>query len=107
MQKLADGQDTDAGSSPPRPPLRCAAVPQADAVPDVAAAGWPLAVAPAAGPGGAGDDPLHPAAAPASSTDTQPSASRSRPVVTQDRLAGDVPVNAALCAPAILLPALP
>src|SRR5580704_15042243 len=88
MQKLADGQDTDVGSSPPWLRSRCVAAPHAGAAPDCAPdcaldcalAGWPPAGELAPGPGGAGD-PLHPVAAPISRMDTQAKASRSRPVM--------------------------
>jgi len=80
MQKLADGHDTDAGSSPPWLRERCAAAPQAGPAPDREVAGWPPAGELAPGPGGA-DDPLHPVAAPVSRMDTQANASRSRPVM--------------------------
>jgi len=63
MQKLADGHDTDAGSSPAWLWLRCAAAPHAGPAPDREVAGWPPAGEVAPGPGGA-DDPLHPVAAP-------------------------------------------
>jgi len=85
MQKLADGQDTDVGSSPPWLWSSCVAAPQAGAVPDCALpdcalAGWPPAGELAPGPRGAGD-PLHPVAAPISRMDTQANASRSRPMM--------------------------
>ena len=84
MQKFADGQDTDVGSSPPWLRSRCVAAPHAGTEPDCALdcvlAGWPPAGELAPGPGGAGD-PLHPVAAPISRMDTQANASRSRPVM--------------------------
>ena len=84
MQKLADGQDTDVGSSPPWLRSRCVAAPHAgaplDCALDCALAGWPPAGELAPGPDGA-DDPLHPVAAPISRMDTQAKASRSRPVL--------------------------
>jgi len=61
MQKLADGHDTEVGSSPPWPWSRCVAAPQAGPAPDREAAGRPGELAP--GSGGA-DDPPHPVAAP-------------------------------------------
>jgi hypothetical protein len=93
MQKLADGQDTDVGSSPPWLWSRCVAAPQAGAALDCAVAGRPPAGGVAPCPGGA-DDPLHPVAAPISRMDTQANASRSRPVMLS-RLVGDVPVKPA------------
>ena len=57
MQKLADGHDTDVVSSPPMLRSRCVAAPHAGEL----APGWC----------GAGDDPLHPVAAPISKMDTQ------------------------------------
>ena len=78
MQKLADGHDTDAGSSPAWLWERCAAAPQAGVAPDREVAGWPPAGEVAPGLGGA-DDPLHPVAAPMSRTDTKANASHSRP----------------------------
>ena len=85
MQKLADGHDTDVGSSIPRPWSRFVAAPRAGAALDCAAladtvAGCPPAVEPPVDPG-AGADPLHPVAAPISRMDTQANASRSRPVM--------------------------
>jgi hypothetical protein len=80
MQKLADGHDTDAGSSAPWLWSRCVAAPQAGAALDREVAGWPPAGELAPGSGGA-DDPLHPVAAPISAMDTQANASRSRPVM--------------------------
>jgi hypothetical protein len=80
MQKLADGHDTDVGSSPPWLWSRCVAAPHAGAALDCEVAGWPPAGELAPGPGGA-DDPLHPVAAPISRMDTQANASRSRPVM--------------------------
>src|SRR5580693_7858307 len=81
MQKLADGQDTDVGSSPPWLWSRCVAAPHAGAALDCALAGWPPAVELAPGPADGADDPLHPVAAPISRMDTQANASRSRPVM--------------------------
>ena len=66
MQKLADGHDTDAGSSPPWLWSRCAAVPQAGPALDCATLDCAVL-----------DCPVHPVAAPTSSMDTQPNASRS------------------------------
>src|ERR1700729_3440971 len=88
MQNLADGQDTDVGSSPPWLRSRCVAAPHAGAALDCALAGWPPARELAPGPGGAGD-PLHPVAAPISRMDTQANASRSRPVITASVYSGD------------------
>ena len=79
MQKLADGQDTEVGSSLAWLWSRCVAAPQPDAAPGGEVAGWPPAGELAPGPGGA-DDPLHPAAAPMSRMATQAMAGRSRPV---------------------------
>ena len=76
MQKLADGQDTDVGSSPPWLLPRCVAAPQAGAAP-CGVAGWPPAGERAPDSGGADDDPLHPVAAPVSRMTTQANA---RPV---------------------------
>ena len=101
MQNLADGQDTDAGSSPPCL-SRCAAAPHADAALEPAVADWPPAGELAPGSDGAGDDPPHPVAAPVSRMNTQPNASRSRPVMC-GRLVGDVPVNAARRASALFI----
>jgi hypothetical protein len=84
MQKLADGHDTDVGSSPPRLESRWVAGPQAGAVPGWPVAGWPPAGEPAPGLDAA-DDPSHPVAAPASTMDTQANASRSRLVVSTVR----------------------
>jgi len=64
MQKLADGHDTDVGSSPPWLWSRCVAAFQAGTALDRAVAGWPLAGESALGSAGPGDDPLHPVAAP-------------------------------------------
>ena len=80
MQKLADGHDTEVGSSPPRLWSRCVAVPHAGAALDCEVAGWPPAGELARGSGRA-DDPLHPVAAPTSRMDTQANASRGRPVL--------------------------
>ena len=80
MQKLADGHDTEVTSSPPRLWSRCVAASQADAALDCEVAGWVPAGELAPGSGGADDDPPHPVAAPMSRMDTQPDASRSRPV---------------------------
>ena len=80
MQKLAEAHDTDVGISLPRLLSRRAAAPQAGAAPDREVTGWPPAGEPAPGSGGAGDDPLHPVAAPISRTDTHANASHSRPV---------------------------
>jgi hypothetical protein len=89
MQKLADGHDTDVGSSPPRLESRCVAGPHAGAPPDWAVAGWAVAGWPPAGelaPGlGDADDPSHPVAAPTSKMDTHANASRSRLVVSTVR----------------------
>ena len=74
MQKLADGQDTDVGSSPPWLRSRCVAAPQAGAAPDRGVAGWPPVGERAPGSGGADDDPLHPVAAPISKMATQANA---------------------------------
>jgi hypothetical protein len=71
MQKLADGQDTDTGSSMALLRSRCVAAPQAGATPDCPVAGLPPAGELATGWCGAGDDPLHPVAAPVSSTYAQ------------------------------------
>ena len=68
MQKLADGHDTDAGSSPPWLWSRWLAAPQAGEL--------------APGGGGADDGASHPVAAPMSRMNTQANASRSRPVRT-------------------------
>jgi hypothetical protein len=80
MQKFADGQDTDVGSSPPWLWSRCVAARHAGPVLDCELAGWPPAGELARGLDGA-SDPLHPVAAPISRMDTQANASRSRPVV--------------------------
>src|SRR5271163_3249028 len=80
MQKLADGQDTDVGSSLAWLWSRCVGVPQPGAAPSWEAAGWLSAGELAAGPGGA-DEPVHPVAAPASRTATHAYTSRSRPVM--------------------------
>src|ERR1700732_1433597 len=85
MQKLADGQDTDVGSSLAWLWSRCVAAPQPGAAPACVVAGcavavWPPAGELAAGPGGA-DEPVHPVAAPVSRTATHAHASRSRPVM--------------------------
>ena len=58
MQNLADGHDTDVGSSPPWLWSRCVAAPQADTVLDCEVAGWPPAGETAPGLGGADDDLL-------------------------------------------------
>ena len=100
MQKLAEAHDTDVGISLARLLSRCAAAPQAGAAPDREVAGWPPAEEPDPCPAGAGDDRLHPVAAPASRTNTQANASHSRPVMP-GRLAGDVLVDAARCASVI------
>jgi hypothetical protein len=91
MQKLADGHDTEVTSSLPWLWSRCIAAPQAGAVLD----GEAPAGERAPDPGGADDDPLHPVAAPMSRMDTQPEASRRRPVWC-GRLVGEVPVKAVL-----------
>jgi hypothetical protein len=110
MQKLADGHDTEVGSSLAWLWSRCVAAPQPGAAPacvvaacvvaacvvaacvvagcavaacvvaGCAVAGWPPAGELAAGPGGA-DEPVHPVAAPVSRTATHAQASRSRPVM--------------------------
>ena len=77
MQKLADGHDTDVGSSLPWLWSRCVAAPHARAAPDCEVAGLPPAGELAPGSGGAEDDPLHPVAAPISRMDTQANANRS------------------------------
>ena len=77
MQKVADGHDTDTGSSLAWLWSRWAAASQADAALDRAVAGWPPAGERAPGSGGADADPLHPVAAPISRMTTQASA---RPV---------------------------
>ena len=92
MQKRADGQDTDVGSSLTWLVPRCVAGPQAGAAPDGAApdctvagcalAGRPPAVVLAPGPGDAGD-PLHPMAAAVSTMTRQANASRRRGVRTR------------------------
>jgi hypothetical protein len=80
MQKLADGHDTDVGSSPPWLWSRCVAAPQAGRALDREVAGWPPAEESAPDPDGADDDPLHPVAALISRMDAQANASPSRPV---------------------------
>jgi hypothetical protein len=80
MQKLADGHDTDVGSSLPWLWSRCVAAAHAGAALDCGAAGWPAGEL-APGSGGAGDDLLHPVAAPMSRTNTQADASPSRLVM--------------------------
>jgi hypothetical protein len=92
MQKPADGQDTDVGSSPPWLWSRCVADPHAGAALDCGVAGWPPAGELAPGSGGADDDLLHPVAAPISRMNTQANASPSR-LVMCGREDGDVPVN--------------
>jgi hypothetical protein len=81
MQKLADGHDTDVGSSAAWLLPGCVAAPQAGAAMDCGVAGWPPAGELAPGWAGADDDALHPVAAPISRTDTQTNASSSRPGV--------------------------
>lgn len=99
MQKLADGQDTDVGSSLPWLWSRCVAAPHAGAALDCGAC-WPPAGELAPGSGGA-DDLLHPVAAPISRMNTQANASPSR-LVMCGREDGDVPVNEARHASVIL-----
>ena len=81
MQKFADGHDTDVTSSPPWLESRCVAAPHADATLDCEVAGWPPAGELVPGSGGADDDPPHPVAAQISRMNTQPNASRRRPVM--------------------------
>jgi hypothetical protein len=80
MQKLAEAHDTDVGISLPWLLSRCAAAPHAGAAPDGEVAGLPPAGEPTPGWGGA-DEPLHPVAAPISSTDAHANAGHSRPVM--------------------------
>src|SRR5215469_8111710 len=101
MQKLADGQDTDVGSSPPWLPSRCVAAPHAGTALDCEVAGWPPAGELAPGSGGADDDPSHPVAALITKMNTQANASRSRPVMW-GHLVAEVPVNMARQASVIL-----
>jgi hypothetical protein len=101
MQKLADGQDTDAGSSPPWLWSRWVAAPHAGAALDCGVAGWPPAGELAPGSGGAGDDLLHPVAAPMSRMNAQANARPSR-LVMCGRADGDVPLNEARPASVIL-----
>jgi|HubBroStandDraft_4_1064222.scaffolds.fasta_scaffold321500_2 hypothetical protein len=101
MQKLADGQDTEVGSSPPWLWSRCVAAPHAGAALDCGVAGWPPAGELAPGSGGADGDLLHPVAAPISRMNTQAKASPSR-LVPCGRADGDVPVNEARHASVIL-----
>src|SRR5271169_3437680 len=89
MQKLADGQDTDVGSSMAWLWSRCVAAPQADAAPDGAVAVWPPAGELAPGPGGA-DEPLHPVATPVSRMATHAHILFIRLVCTLRGLGGDV-----------------
>jgi hypothetical protein len=93
MQKLADGHDTEVTSSLAWLWSWWVAAPQAGAAPDGAVAGRAPAGVLAPGPGGADGDPLHAVAALMSRMDTQPEASRSRPVQC-GRLVSEVPVNA-------------
>jgi hypothetical protein len=81
MQKLADGHDTDVGSSLAWLLPRCAAAPHVGGALDWELADWPPAEELAPGRGGADDDPLHPVAAPISRMDTQANASCIRPVM--------------------------
>ena len=101
MQKLADGHDTDVGSSLAWLESRCVAAPGTGTALDGAVAVWPPAGEWAPDWGEAGDDPLHPVAAPISRMDTQANAGPSRPVV-RCRGDGDVPVNEARHAAVIL-----
>jgi hypothetical protein len=93
MQKLADGHDTDVGSSGTWLSSRCVAAPHAGAALDCEVAGCPPAGELAPGSGGADDDPPHPVAALISTMDTQADASRSR-LLMSGHLAGDIPVSA-------------
>jgi hypothetical protein len=81
MQKLADGHDTDVGSSVPWLLPRCVAAPHVGAALDWGVAGWRPAEEPVPDPGGADDDPVHPVAAPISRMDTHANASLSRPAL--------------------------
>src|ERR1700722_10968645 len=101
MQKLADGQDTDVGSSPPWLWSRCVAAPHTGAALDCGVAGWPPARELAPGSGGADDDLLHAVAAPISRMNAQANASPSR-LVLCGREDGDVHVNEARHASVIL-----
>src|SRR5579863_9033082 len=88
MQKLADGQDTEVGSSLAWLWSRCVAAPQPGAAPAVAVVGWLLA----AGSVGA-DAPVHPVAAPVSRMAAHAPASRSRPVMCACMVLRDVGGN--------------
>ena len=101
MQKLADGHDTDVGSSLAWLESRCVAAPGTGTALDGAVAAWPPAWERAPDCGGAADDPLHPVAAPISRMGTQANASPSLPVMRR-RGDGDVPVNEARHAPVVL-----
>jgi hypothetical protein len=100
MQKLADGQDTAVGSSPPWLWSRCVAAPHAGAAPDCGVAGRPPAGEPAPDSGGV-DDPVHPVAAPVSSMNAQASASPRR-LLMRGREDGEVLVDDARRASVIL-----